>query len=88
MRSLATNIFNLFRKPKPAIHIVTPYGMTTEWARHQAGINMRNDADLREKVIASLAKELGSITKAEMELRRRYPEIFEGVVDSQSKETS
>jgi len=27
---------------------------------------MRNDADLREKVIALLAKELGSITKAEM----------------------
>ena len=65
---------NLFKKPKPEIRIDTPYGPTTEWARHQAAINLRNDADLREKVIAVLAKELGSITKAEMEFRRRYPE--------------
>jgi len=73
---------NLFRKPKPKITIVTPYGETTEWARRQAATNLALDAELRKSVIACLAKELGSIAKAEIEFARRYPEA----VDSQSKE--
>lgn len=74
------NLLNLFRKPKPPAPIIlTPFGPVTEAARYTAAMNMRVDADLREKVLACLAKELGSIAKAEIEMRRRYPEVFEPI---------
>ena len=62
------------RKP---IRIETPFGPVTEYARKQAAENIRNDADLRAKVMDLLVKETGSVELAEAEFRRRYPEASE-----------
>ena len=58
--------------------IVTPFGYTTEWARLQAVANMKADPAKRQAVLELLCKELGSVAKGEMEMRRRYPELYEG----------
>ena len=60
-----------------AIEIPTPWGSVTESARLQAAINIRDVPGKYEEVLAILAKQLGSVAKAEVELRRRYPEAFQ-----------
>jgi len=54
-----------------------PHGTTTEWARHQAAMNMRADAGLRAAVEDLLAQELGDEQAGIAEARRRYPEAYQ-----------
>ncbi len=67
-------------RPKPPAEsprIETPWGPVSEAARKQAALNMRDDPGLRLKVTGLIADQCGSWAQAEMEMRRRYPEIYE-----------
>ena len=67
---------------KNPTEILTPFGPVTEYARKQAAENMRDDADLRAKVMDVLLKQVSkpNLTEeenrvlAEAEFNRRYPE--------------
>lgn len=69
---------------KNPTEILTPFGPVTEYARRQAAENMRDDADLRAKVMDILLKQVSkpNLTEeenrvlAEAEFKRRYPEAF------------
>lgn len=67
--------FGKSSKGKPVI--MTEFGPVTESARLQAALNMKNDPEVRKRVLGVLTKQLGSIAKAEIEMRRRYPEAYE-----------
>jgi len=54
--------------PKPPI-ITSEFGVTTEWTRVQACVNMKKDPDLLARMIAQFG---------EARIRRDYPEVFEG----------
>jgi hypothetical protein len=47
--------------------IVGPHGVTTEWARRQAVLNMRRDPKKLAEMIAAFG---------EARIRRDYPEVF------------
>lgn len=76
---MTRNLLDFFRKPKrpERILIETPFGYVTESQRLQAAINIKSDETIRDRVLAVLAKELGSVAKAEVEMRRRYPEAYD-----------
>ena len=57
--------------------IFTQYGPTTEWARKLAVDNMKADPAKRQQVLELLCKQEGSVAKGEMEMKRRYPELYE-----------
>ena len=57
--------------------IVTPFGYTTEWVRLQAVANMKADPAKRQQVLELLCKQEGSVAKGEVEMQRRYPELFD-----------
>jgi hypothetical protein len=57
--------------------IMTQWGQVTESARLQAATNMRLDHALRARVVALLAKQLGSEELGLKEAKRRYPESWE-----------
>ena len=57
--------------------IMTIYGPTTESARQQAVANMKADPAKRQQVLELLCKQEGSVAKGEMEMKRRYPELYE-----------
>ena len=57
--------------------ILTPYGYTTESARQQAVTNMKLDPAKRQAVLELLCKQLGSVAKGEVEMMRRYPELYQ-----------
>lgn len=63
------------RRPKSPL-ISTDWGPVTESARLQAAINMRDDPELKEKVVALLSKRLGSPKLGLAEAKRRYPEAW------------
>ncbi len=58
------------------IRIETIYGPVSEVARKQAAANMKDDPELRERVMDVLVRQTGSVELAEAEMRRRYPEIY------------
>jgi hypothetical protein len=57
--------------------IITEWGYTTESMRLQAVANMKEDPAKRQAVLELLCQQLGSVAKGEMEMMRRYPELFE-----------
>jgi hypothetical protein len=61
-------------RPRPVI--VSSYGETSEVARLAAALNMRDDPDLRKRIVDILAVRYGSQQAGENEARRRYPEAF------------
>ena len=63
------------KKPEP-IEIPTVYGPTSEVARKQCALNMKEDPAVKERVMDVLVRETGSVELAEAEMRRRYPEAF------------
>ena len=71
-------ILNLFRKPKPSIHIVTDYGPVTESARLQGAINMRLSPDKKREVEELFVKKHGSMAVGLIECRKQFPEAYEG----------
>jgi hypothetical protein len=70
------SLLEWFRKPKPRIIILTPWGPVTEGARRQAALNMRADPELRKRVEEHLVKEMGSVAEGLAEAQRRYPEAY------------
>ncbi len=58
------------------IRIETIYGPVSEVARHQAALNIKDDPELKERVMDVLVRQTGSVELAEAEMRRRYPEAF------------
>jgi hypothetical protein len=57
--------------------IVTPYGYTSEEWRLQAVANMKADPAKRQAVLDLLCKQMGSVAKGELEMRHRYPELYD-----------
>jgi len=65
------------KRASPPI-ITTPWGNVTESARKHAALNMREDADLRYRIVARLAQDFdGDWAKGLAEAKRRYPEGFD-----------
>jgi len=63
--------------PKPAPVIMTEYGPVTEWARYQAAMNMKADAERRTRVENYfIEKHGGNIEKGMAECRHNYPEVY------------
>lgn len=61
-------------KPKM---VLTEWGPVTESARQQAVINMKLDPAKRQAVLELLCKQMGSVAKGELEMKARYPELYE-----------
>jgi hypothetical protein len=61
---------------KPKV-VLTEWGPVTESARLQAVINMKVDPAKRQEVLELLCKKMGSVAKGELEMRERYPELYE-----------
>jgi hypothetical protein len=57
--------------------IMSEHGQTTEWARHQAAMNMRADPEIRKRVEQVLVREKGSVAKGLAEAKRRFPECYQ-----------
>jgi hypothetical protein len=68
---------NHLRSTRRDIIIQTPYGPTTEWCRHQAAINMRDDPEKRAMCEAAMVLRVGDFQKAMEEMRRCWPEAYE-----------
>jgi len=70
--TLIRRFLDKFRQP-PVIQ--TSLGPVTEWARHQAAINLALDPVKRMMVLEIIIKECGgSRERGLAEARRRYPE--------------
>ena len=75
--SIIDRLLAKLRRRDPII-IETPHGNVPEWARRQAAINMRNNADLRARVEAVLIRDAkGDVEAGKAEFRRRYPEALD-----------
>jgi hypothetical protein len=61
---------------KPPV-LITDWGPVTESARLRAVSNMKEDPVCKQRVLELLCKQMGSVAKGEIEMRRRYPELFE-----------
>lgn len=61
---------------KPKV-VMTEFGPVSESARLWAVHNMKADPNKRKEVLELLCKKMGSVAKGEMEMRLRYPELFE-----------
>lgn len=73
--SLIRDFIDKIRRKRAAPVITSEYGQTSESARRQAALNMRDDADLRYRVVSALAQKFdGDWRKALTEAERRYPE--------------
>jgi hypothetical protein len=64
------------RRPAPPV-ITSEHGVTTEWCRKQAALNMRADHAKRDAVEQLLAEQLGSEDAGVREAMRRYPESYQ-----------
>ena len=63
------------KRPPPVIttYIDGKEHEVTEWARHQAAMNMRGDSEIKERVVAYLKQQYGDEVGL-AEAKRRYPE--------------
>lgn len=70
--------YRIFKQEPPPLPIImTEYGPTTEWARRQAAIEMKNDPDCKKSVEELLIQQLGSREAGLAEAKRRYPECYD-----------
>lgn len=60
--------------PPPVIR--SEHGVTTEWCRHRAAMNMAADPALRKRVEDALIEQYGSREYGLAECKRRYFEAY------------
>ena len=61
---------------KPKV-VLTEWGAVSESARQWAVHNMKADPAKRQAVLDLLCKKMGSVAKGELEMKERYPELYE-----------
>lgn len=70
---------------KPKV-VMTDFGPVTEETRWWIVHNLKADPVRRQEVLDLLCKKMGGVAKGEMEMRARYPELFEE--ENQTEETT
>jgi hypothetical protein len=75
MLSTLRNLMRRLRRPAPPV-ITSEHGVTTEWCRKQAALNMRADHAKRDAVERLLAEQLGSEDAGVRASMRQFPEAY------------
>jgi hypothetical protein len=70
-----TSVTPATRVSPPVIH--GPFGDTTESARLQAAVNIRDNPEVYRRVLELLARQAGSEERALARMRAMYPEAFD-----------